>query len=62
MRGACIGMNFTVISFATLTGNPIAGALITVMEGRHFGAQVFMGISFMFGSAFIIAAVKRYVG
>ncbi|KIL86118.1 hypothetical protein FAVG1_10514 [Fusarium avenaceum] len=60
-RGAYIGMNFTVISFATLTGNPIAGALITAMEGRYLGAQVFMGSSFIVGTAFIIAARGQQV-
>ncbi|KAF4445811.1 major facilitator superfamily transporter [Fusarium austroafricanum] len=55
-RGARIGMNFTVVSFATLTGNPIAGALITAMDGSYLGAQVFMGTSFLIGMAFILAA------
>ncbi|KAF5019792.1 hypothetical protein F66182_8161 [Fusarium sp. NRRL 66182] len=55
-RGARIGMNFTVVSFATLTGNPIGGALITAMDGSYLGAQVFMGTSFIIGAAFIMAA------
>lgn len=55
-RGARIGMNFTVVSFGTLTGNPIAGALITAMNGSYVGAQVFMGTCFLIGMSFIIAA------
>ncbi|EWY99893.1 hypothetical protein FOYG_03822 [Fusarium oxysporum NRRL 32931] len=55
-RGARIGMNFTVVGFGTLTGNPIAGALITAMNGSYVGAQVFMGTCFLIGMSFIIAA------
>ncbi|KAA8650880.1 uncharacterized protein ATNIH1004_003569 [Aspergillus tanneri] len=55
-RGARIGMNFTVVSFATLTGNPIAGAIISADAGKYIGAQVFMGASFLLGGAFIFAA------
>ncbi|WXC58399.1 hypothetical protein SNK03_004297 [Fusarium graminearum] len=59
-RGAYIGMNFTVISFATLTGNPIAGAIITAMQGKYYGAQAFMGSSFIVGTAFIVAAKMNH--
>ncbi|KAI1050689.1 hypothetical protein LB507_009207 [Fusarium sp. FIESC RH6] len=55
-RGAYIGMNFSIISFATLSGNPIAGAIITAMGGSYIGAQLFMGSSFIIGTAFVVAA------
>jgi MFS family permease len=55
-RGARIGMNFTVVSFATLTGNPIAGAMISAEGGKYLGAQILMGASFLLGGAFIFAA------
>ncbi|KAL3599912.1 hypothetical protein FPOAC2_04140 [Fusarium poae] len=60
-RGAYIGMNFSIISFATLSGNPIAGAIITAMGGRYLGAQLFMGSSFIVGTAFIVAAKTYHV-
>lgn len=49
-------MNFTVVSFATLTGNPIAGTIISAEGGKYLGAQGFMGASFLVGGAFIFAA------
>ncbi|GKZ28432.1 hypothetical protein AbraIFM66950_007100 [Aspergillus brasiliensis] len=55
-RGARTGMNFTIISFATLTGDPIGGALIEADRGKYIGAQAFMGACFFLGGAFIFAA------
>lgn len=55
-RGARIGMNFTIVSFATLTGNPIVGSLISAQGGKYMAAQVFMGVSFLLGAGFIFAA------
>jgi len=55
-RGAFIGMNFSIISFATLSGNPIGGAIITALGGSYTGAQIFMGCSFIIGTAFLVAA------
>lgn len=65
-RGARMGMNFTIISFATLTGNPIAGAIITSNDGDYLGAQLLMGVSFLVGMAFIglarVAKQRRLQG
>ncbi|KAH7000745.1 major facilitator superfamily domain-containing protein [Ilyonectria destructans] len=55
-RGARMGMNFTIVSFATLTGNPVAGAIITSNGGDYMGAQLLMGVSFLLGMGFIIMA------
>ena len=41
--GVRIGMAFGVVSFATLTGSPIAGALIQANNGRYLGAQLWAG-------------------
>ncbi|KAF4964309.1 hypothetical protein FSARC_7754 [Fusarium sarcochroum] len=38
-QGTRIGMIFTIVSFAVLTGSPIAGTLISSMQGRYIGAQ-----------------------
>ena len=51
-----IGMVFTIVSFATLTGNPIAGALIAADGGRYGGAQAFTGTSLLLGASFIFGA------
>ncbi|KAH8199088.1 hypothetical protein TruAng_006724 [Truncatella angustata] len=42
-RGTRMGMTFTIVSFATLTGNPIAGAIISAEGGGYMGAQIFTG-------------------
>ncbi|KAI0121677.1 major facilitator superfamily domain-containing protein [Xylariales sp. AK1849] len=55
-RGTRMGMTFTIVSFAVLTGNPIAGALITACGGSYVGAQAFTGVSIMVGMGFMFAA------
>lgn len=55
-RGTRMGMTFTIVSFAVLTGNPIAGAIITAEGGGYVGAQVFTGVSILVGMGFISAA------
>ncbi|KAJ5898821.1 hypothetical protein N7495_003565 [Penicillium taxi] len=48
-RGTRTGMNFTIVSFATLTEDSIAGALISANGGSYIGAQAFMGSCFLVG-------------
>ncbi|KAI1826352.1 MFS general substrate transporter [Xylaria intraflava] len=55
-QGTRIGMVFTIVSFATLTGNPIAGAIIAADGGSYRGAQVFTGVSILAGASFVFAA------
>ncbi|XXH01092.1 hypothetical protein Hte_007443 [Hypoxylon texense] len=55
-QGTRMGMVFTIVSFAVLTGNPIAGALIGAMGGRYEGAQGFTGGCLLVGMGFIFAA------
>jgi len=56
-QGTRMGMVFTIVSFAVLTGNPIAGAIITgTPSGRYIGAQVFAGCDLMVGCGFIVTA------
>ncbi len=38
--GVRLGMVFTIVSFAALTGPPIAGAILSATQGRYFGAQI----------------------
>jgi MFS family permease len=54
--GVRTGMCFTFISFACLTGPPIAGALIQVDNGGFLYAQIFGGSAFMGGSLTLLAA------
>ncbi|KAI0969162.1 riboflavin transporter MCH5 [Xylaria arbuscula] len=55
-QGTRIGMVFTIVSFATLTGNPIAGAIIAADGGRYNGAQGFAGASLLFGASLLLGA------
>ncbi|ORY60914.1 major facilitator superfamily domain-containing protein [Pseudomassariella vexata] len=55
-QGTRMGMVFTIVSFAVLTGNPIAGAIITAEGGGYRGAQVFTGCSVLVGMGCISAA------
>lgn len=55
--GTRTGMCLSFISFACLTGPPLAGALIQRDEGRFLSAQIFGGSSFMCGSLLLVAAI-----
>ncbi|KAI2602928.1 MFS general substrate transporter [Hypoxylon fragiforme] len=55
-QGTRMGMVFTIVSFAVLTGNPIAGAIIGAMGGSYVGAQIFTGVCLLVGMGFILAA------
>lgn len=54
--GVRIGMVFTTVSFATLAGPPIAGAIITAAGGKYFGAQIFAGVTLVLGTGFMSVA------
>jgi MFS family permease len=49
-RGTRMGMTFTIVSFAVLTGPPIAGQLVTAKHGEYLYAQVFAATSIATGS------------
>ncbi|GJC97084.1 major facilitator superfamily transporter [Colletotrichum higginsianum] len=55
-QGTRIGMVFTIVGFAVLTGNPIAGAIISATGGRYLGAQAFAGSCLMLGTFFLALA------
>lgn len=55
-QGTRMGMVFTIVSFASLTGSPIAGAIINSQGGKYIGAQIFAGTSMVLGTAFICAS------
>ena len=53
--GVRMGMVFSVISFACLTGTPLAGALIQRRDGSYLYAQMFAGSVMMAGCMILVA-------
>ena len=60
--GVRMGMCFSVISFACLTGPPLAGALIQRDGGRYIGAQMCAGGAMIAGCALLVATRVAKVG
>ena len=54
--GVRMGMVFSVVSFASLTGPPLAGALIQKDNGHYLYAQIFAGSVMMAGCLTVIAS------
>lgn len=54
---------YTVVSFATLTGIPIAGKLVTATEGgRYWGLIVFAGLNYLVSTVVFMVAKGGRVG
>ncbi|KAL4911125.1 hypothetical protein BDW74DRAFT_172579 [Aspergillus multicolor] len=60
--GVRTGMILTIVSFAALTGEPIAGALMARDNGGYLYAQVFAAGSTLVGGVFVAAARVKRVG
>lgn len=56
------GALFTCISVATLTGSPIAGAILSQQQGTFWGLQVFAGVMMVACVLFLILARVTLVG
>jgi len=54
--GVRMGMVLSLLSFATLTGSPIAGALVQKGEGHYLYAQMFMGSAIIAGTMTLTGA------
>ncbi|KJA16292.1 hypothetical protein HYPSUDRAFT_147959 [Hypholoma sublateritium FD-334 SS-4] len=54
--GVRIGMLYSIISFPSLFGGPVAGALLTRDHGRYLAMIIFSGSTVMLGSLFILGA------
>ena len=54
--GVRMGMVFSAVSFASLTGSPLAGSLIQSENGEYFDAQMWAGSALMGGFAFLMAS------
>ena len=53
---------YTLVSFSTLTGIPIAGTLITACDGTYWGVAVFAGVSYVAAFSCFLAAKGVKVG
>lgn len=59
--GVRMGMVLTIVSFAALTGSPIAGALVQADNGGFLYMQMFMGSSVLLGTILVaLARVTRF--
>jgi len=56
MAGTRMGMTFSIVSFAVLTGPPISGQLIEAKHGQYHYAQIFSGCSMIIGFCLLNAA------
>ena len=52
--GTRMGMNFTFAGLGFLIGNPIAGAILNVPQGKFRGAQAFSAVTILVGAAAFI--------
>lgn len=50
-----MGMVFSIVSFANLTGPPLGGALIAKANGQYHYAFAFVGTCLLLGLSFCIA-------
>ncbi|KAJ9652241.1 hypothetical protein H2198_008481 [Neophaeococcomyces mojaviensis] len=53
---------YTIVSFATLTGIPIAGSLITAAGGRYWGLIVFTGLGYAVATVIFVFAKGTKTG
>ena len=60
--GVRTGTNFFVLSLATLTGNPIGGALVSQNNGGYLYLQIFCGATMFIGSTFFVASRTAQCG
>ncbi|KAL6709656.1 hypothetical protein ACN47E_001084 [Coniothyrium glycines] len=60
--GVRMGMAFTIVSFSSFTGPPLAGALIQVHGGNYTYANIWAGTSFMIGGSLLVATRVSLVG
>jgi len=60
--GVRMGMAFTIVSFSSFTGPPLAGALIQSQGGSYTGANIWAGTSFFVGVSLLVATRWSLVG
>ncbi|KAK4542008.1 hypothetical protein LTR36_007208 [Oleoguttula mirabilis] len=62
MVGTRLGMAFSTLSFAALTGPPLGGALQSTMGGQYTGASIWAATSTLIGAVLIGASRVAKVG
>ena len=62
MVGTRLGMAFSALSFAALTGPPLGGALQSAMGGSYVGASIWAATSMLIAAFFVGAARVAKVG
>jgi MFS family permease len=60
--GVRMGMAFTIVSFSSFTGPPLAGALIQINNGNYTYANIWAGTSFIIGGILLLATRVSLVG
>lgn len=53
--GTRMGMGFSIVSVATLTGSPLGGALVERMNGNYLGAECWAGTTMLVGTGLLFA-------
>lgn len=53
---------YTVVSFGTLTGLPIAGAIISACDGEYWGAALWTGLCYIVAVSCFVAVRVMKVG
>jgi MFS family permease len=61
-NGVRMGMAFTIVSFSSFTGPPLAGALIQYNGGSYTYANIWAGTTFLVGGSLLIASRFALVG
>ena len=56
LAGTRIGMCFGLAGFGLLIGNPIAGTILNIPQGKFRGAQIFAATTIIAGSALVLVA------
>ncbi|KAI0096702.1 MFS monocarboxylate transporter [Nemania sp. FL0031] len=60
--GTRMGMVFSIVAFATLTGSPIADAIVQASGGSYLGAQLWAASSMLLGAMALVVARVIKVG
>jgi hypothetical protein len=55
-------MVFSVVAFASLTGSPIAGAIVQACGGSYLGAQLWAASAMLLGAAALVVARVSKIG
>ena len=61
-NGVRMGMAFTIVSFSSFTGPPLAGALIQYNGGSYTYANIWAGTTFLVGGSLLISSRFALVG